>query len=338
MADWYSTKEASETILRFHQTFARQPPEMEEAKQRHTTIMNELNDYLKGERKILSRFEFTGSAYEGLKVGGKELEFDIMFVLNDGQLLTVEKDPVWNLYGHLKPKNQDAAEKFKAVTEDGEIIPIRVRDRFHGELQKWLNRREKDTPKLRGEIKLRYGGPAIRANVFKDGKLWYFVDLVPAYEVNHQGRKEVYVAKPRDADQDSWRHSFSVEEKRKLQNIDGPDNGCRKKVVRILKVVRDNEAGLDKMISFYLKSKIIQMSDRQPQLDWSEKNLPMRLRDVMLEISEDMERGVLKHHFDNSVNLLHDLSQPVRMNIASRLKKIATNARTAKEVFKCLRK
>ena len=66
--DWYASKEALETIEKFHQEFARQPQEMEEAKNRHVVIMNELDTYFKRENKILSRMEFTGSAYEGLKV------------------------------------------------------------------------------------------------------------------------------------------------------------------------------------------------------------------------------------------------------------------------------
>ena len=159
-----------------------------------------------------------------------------MFVLNDGHLLNVEKDPTSNRYGHLHPKNPDAEAKFKSVSEKGEIVPIRVRSKFHSELQKWLNKRQTDTPKLHGEIKIFYSGPAVRATVYRNGKEWYFVDLVPAYEVNNGQKKEIYVAKPRGNDDTLWRHSFSVDEKKRLVNIDGPDNGCRKKIVRILKV------------------------------------------------------------------------------------------------------
>ena len=78
-----------------------------------------------------------------------------MFVMNDGKLLDVEKEPVAPRYGHLKPKNQEAAEKFQAFMEKGEIMPLRVRSKFHGMLQKWIDQREADTPKYRDEVNIR---------------------------------------------------------------------------------------------------------------------------------------------------------------------------------------
>lgn len=334
LSDWYRTDEARKMVREFHYDFAREPRAMDAARQRHTEIMAELEAYLKHEKGLLSRYEFTGSAYEGLKVAGKELEFDVMFVLKNGNQLRVEKDVTSSRYGHLYPKDANATIHFKSVSERGEVLPFHVRDKFHGELQRWLNRRVAHNPALRGEIKIRYGGPAIRAVVYRYGEEWFNVDLVPAYEVINGFERQLYVAKPRGDDDTLWRHSLSVEEKNRLQNIDGPDNGCRKKVVRILKVVRDKEPGLDKMVSFYIKNLIIEMTDSKvPRLDWSEKNFALRLRDVMIEMACRMDRGVLNHPCDDSMNILEDLSYPIRQNIATRLRRIVRSEIKAKKIF-----
>ena len=161
-----------------------------------------------------------------------------MFVLNDGNHLRVEKEVTSNRYGRLFPKTPANEEKFRKFMErrSDEVVPERVRNWFHGEVQLWLNKRTRENPGLRDEVKIRYSGPAVRAIVYRFGEEWYNVDLVPAYEVKNGFQNELYVAKPRGDDDTLWRHSLSVEEKDKLKSIDGRDNGCRKQIVRILKV------------------------------------------------------------------------------------------------------
>ena len=65
---WFNTAEALNTVQEFHFKYAREPSEMNEAKVRHVQIMDELINYLKRDRGILKRCEYTGSAYEGIKV------------------------------------------------------------------------------------------------------------------------------------------------------------------------------------------------------------------------------------------------------------------------------
>ena len=76
---------------------------------------------------------------------------------------------------------------------------------------------------------------------------FYSVDMVPAIEIPRgNGKSDYYVAKsikglsrPRN----TWRQSFSLEEKKRLVTADD-GNGCRKQVFRVLKVIRNREPGL----------------------------------------------------------------------------------------------
>jgi len=66
-------------------------------------------------------------------------------------------------------------------------------------------------------------------------KLFYSVDMVPTIQI---GEEDYYVAKPIKAvsePQIAWRRSFSLKEKERLLTLD-EDNGCRKQLLRVLKV------------------------------------------------------------------------------------------------------
>ena len=66
----------------------------------------------------------------------------------------------------------------------------------------------------------------------------------------------------------AWRQSFSLEEKEKFNAMDS-DGGCRKKVLRVLKVIRNREVSLQPLMLFLLKIALFtEIDKRSSQNDW----------------------------------------------------------------------
>src|SRR6218665_3717677 len=81
---WHQSPEFFKAVLEFHERKARTPGSLKVARAMHTDIINEISKDFQ-EKGISQRLEFTGSAYEGVKVGkcegNDDLEFDVMMVL-----------------------------------------------------------------------------------------------------------------------------------------------------------------------------------------------------------------------------------------------------------------
>ena len=86
---WQRTPEFNKLMIEYHEKNARRPQmQMAEAKRGHMTrYTKELEGALKA-AGICSRLEYTGSAYEGVKVNN-DLEFDFMVILEGGRQLEV---------------------------------------------------------------------------------------------------------------------------------------------------------------------------------------------------------------------------------------------------------
>jgi len=191
-------------------------------------------------------------------------------------------------------------------------------------------------------IKLRSHGPAIQMDVNylwpTPQKLFYSVDMVPTIQIsNRSGEYEYYVAKPiKEAPelanqsglawnhyflptQNEWRRSFSLEEKRRLVNFD-QDQGCRKQVLRVLKVLKNREPGLKLLTSYHFKTVLFRKADelRDPE-QWSYKFLGQRLMDIITQIEEELSERVMPHYFLPGVNLLDGMSEIAIFNLRQRL-------------------
>lgn len=94
-------------------------------------------------------------------------------------------------------------------------------------MNRFINYVDSTQPEMVGRIKQHESGPAVRIEILRSDKShWFYTDIVPAVEMND---KNLYVAKPVDGDRNAWRHSFSLEEKKAMKNIDA-DHGCRRQV------------------------------------------------------------------------------------------------------------
>ena len=314
--------------MAFHERCCRYPDvtTMKEARSHLSGLVYDLCNDMK-KRDVTTCVHFQGSSYEGIKTLASPLEFDCLIVLGGRAFKAPDDCPAG--YTKLKPNGQGLS--IKKLCEGDFLSPQKIRAKFESELQKSINN-------LRRPFKmvLVKHGPALQIDVYRDwGGYWYSVDMVPGFHVRVRNDYHVYVAKPykplsygfssEDAHL-SWRRSYSIEEKLKFKNIDR-DNGCRKMVVRMVKVMREIDSPLSALPSYMIKTAVMNL-DRDRDLDWHQRCLGLRFVDVLSYLSTHLSLGHLPHHFlDGSsglepLNLLSDIDEEVLNNMAGRLKNL----------------
>ena len=237
-----------------------------------------------------------------------------------------------------------------SASDNNLLSPDKLANRFMGELQRCLQQCQQEacnddgseikdseddaTWKLEqlqhvnDRIKLRRHGPAVQMDVMDlpataTNKI-YSVDMVPTIAISGTTGEDVhYVAKPikgTSSPQIAWRRSFSVKEKERLATLDD-DNGCRKQVLRVLKVIRNREAGLAQLTSYHLKTVLFRKTDelRDPA-QWRSECLGERLMDVISQLEKELGMGVMPHYFLPAVNLLDGMKEQAILNVRNRLK------------------
>ena len=252
---WHSDDKLQKDLSDFHEACASFPhAAFKEAMKLHDDTMKTLRKDLQ-DMGVALVFEYTGSAYEGIKVPSSSMEFDVMVVLSGGENLDARE--VRPCYYELYPTGQNIEPPFSKMmsTEPYQqcLLPTKVTEYFTGKLQKAINLHEE----LRTTIRLKYHGPAIQMDVYKspfieEWNKFYSVDMVPSFGIpslrpeNPYGH-EYYVAKPFKGERikedqiyegeprTTWRRSFSLEEKNLIKTID-KGNNCLKQCIRILKV------------------------------------------------------------------------------------------------------
>lgn len=190
---------------------------------------------------------------------------------------------------------------------------------------------------------LRKHGPAIQMDVY-EGKdqFFYSVDIVPTVTV--QG--ELYVAKQLKTVQSykmdlTWRKTFSLSEKDLLSNID-LNNGCRKRVLRIVKAIRNAEPSLHKVTSYILKNVVLRVHDKlEPRTlrpgktdPWNVANIGSRLMDVIRQLKEEFNAGIVPCYFDHRINLIEDFKPITISNIRNRFRHLLNSYKQMKDVLK----
>ena len=184
-------------------------------------------------------------------------------------------------------------------------------------------------------IKLRRHGPAIQMDVsylpLTAAKLFYSVDMVPTIQIlGENGEDHYYVAKPIkgvSGPQTAWRRSFSMQEKDRLATLDH-DQGCRKQVLRVLKVIRNREPGLRPLTSYHLKTVLFRKTDElRDSALWRSECLGQRLMDVIAQIEKELGNGVMSNYFLPEVNLLDGMKAKAVFNMRQRLKHLKNSER-----------
>lgn len=353
-SDWHRGSELNNAVKEFHDRYAREPKsEMTEAKRLHQLYIEELRRRL-ADGGVCSRLEYTGSAYEGVKVRRKDndsdLEFDIMVILRGGAELEVEPYPGKPGYVKLllaQTSDTQQTNEFirKAIGKNNLLSAGGLANKFMGKLQQCLKQCQEDAAARRnvGEltddeleqlrhindrVKLRrHGSAAVQMDVKTASlKPFYSVDMVPTIQIDD----DYYVAKPikgASGGQIAWRRSFSLQEKERLLTLDD-DNGCRKQVLRVLKVIRYRDGGVGQLTSYHLKTMLFRMADRlSAEAQWKSDCLGERLMDVIGQFEQELSRGVMPNYFLPRVNLLDGKKQGCIVNIQGRMKNLRNSER-----------
>jgi len=151
------------------------------------------------------------------------------------------------------------------------------------------------------------------------------------------GEGEYYVAKPikgASGPQIAWRRSFSLKEKERLLTLD-EDNGCRKQVLRVLKVIRNREAGLARLTSYHLKTVLFRKTDElNDEAFWKGDRLGERLMNVLQQIEKELGSGDMPNYFLPEVNLLDGMKPVAIVNMHRRLKHLRNSERKMTKLLK----
>ena len=107
----------------------------------------------------------------------------------------------------------------------------------------------------------------------------------------------------------AWRHSFSVQEKAELTNMD-KHNECKRQCIRIIKAIfklRSN--GLFKMFtSYHIKTVAFRMQKKR--MSWNQQDdLGKCVLMFLKEVHDCLVKGELMHYFEPSINLLDKINE-----------------------------
>jgi len=199
--------------------------------------------------------------------------------------------------------------------------------------EKW---RLKQLRQISDRITLRRHGPAVQMDVHTNGKkskLFYSVDMVPTIQI---GKDDYYVAKPkkkRSGPQIEWRQSFSLEEKKRFLTLD-KDNGCRKQVLRILKVMRLHKPDLAVLSSFHYKTVLLRVTEELTDKEqWEDEHIGQRLMDVIGQLEAELSEGVMPNYFLPDFNLLSQMSKGTIDSMRGRMRNLRKSKKRMRELI-----
>ncbi|XP_048578430.1 cyclic GMP-AMP synthase-like isoform X5 [Nematostella vectensis] len=274
---------------------------------------------------VFSHFEYTGSFYENLKTDhADELDIMVAFKANLSHLEIVEDRP-----GYVKLRQriegQFVSEGKNRVLQKGYLSPVLVCNWFFGLIQHALNKIT--IPGLQctaGNKK----GPAATLNVQATDKE-LDIDLVPALLFKDDKEKEGiekrvrhYVAKPTADDELLWRNSFSLDEKRKLYNIDKKDKGCRHEVIRIAKSIRLKDIPLHHLSSYHIKTVFFHYNFGKEDLDWSKDKVVDRFIGLLQLLRDYVSKQNLPSYYIPRLNLFENFDKELLRSIEGRLSEL----------------
>jgi len=218
-------------------------------------------------------------------------------------------------------------------SEDDDDVDDDDKDEDEEDNKKW---RLKQLQQISDRITLRRHGPAVQMDVHtnrKKSKLFYSVDMVPTIQI---GKDDYYVAKPkkkRSGPQIEWRQSFSLEEKKRFLTLD-KDNGCRKQVLRILKVMRLHKPDLARLSSFHYKTVLLRVTEKlTDKKQWKDEHIGKRLMDVIGQLEAELSEGVMPNYFLPDFNLLSEMSEGTIDNMRRRMRNLRKSQKRMRELM-----
>ncbi|XP_033108695.1 cyclic GMP-AMP synthase-like [Anneissia japonica] len=301
--------------------------EQTRAKEIVKEIKREFQQHNNGSPYNFGQIVHQGSSYEGLKVI-KADEFDLLVTLNlnnhDWKITTSSQRGTSGYYMITKQHGSSVA-TFDNFTEQGGLIPAKVRQNMQSVVQKAVN----SMGGRHFSINLRPTGPAITLHVVYDysKELSIDIDIVPCLQLN--GRS--FVAKsPSNSLRDTtsnvydrmWRESFSKQEKAIITQMDGM-NECRRDCLKILKTIQKRRgiSQIGMLSSYHLKTCLLHLNHDQPNLTWNQEDLADRFKDLLNTLMKFLKNGSMPNFFCSSVNLFDRYDPDSLKNILAWLRK-----------------
>ena len=187
---YFENKDAEEKVFKalhaFKEKYCKEPKEPNnKGKQKLDSLLKELNNHFSESFIPCKKPEYTGSSYEGLKLIGDELEYDVMFIFSGGEHLKALPIKGEEGFAELEISSDSEAGKlkFKKYLEGNKISPSKIKNKFKGVLQEFITK----FPNYKDVLKMKEHGPAIQLDWVEKEKLFFSVDLLLSFEVQVDG-------------------------------------------------------------------------------------------------------------------------------------------------------
>ncbi|XP_043944985.1 cyclic GMP-AMP synthase-like [Protopterus annectens] len=276
-------------------------------------------EILSGDLIIDSDFIRAGSSFEGLKVK-PDIEFDFLIPLSPPELYRFHFSskthgipamfclvPILELQARsIYQKPVDFKKKF---CSDWHLQSLAVRRWF----QSLADRAVRSLPEISLEVRFSEKGPARTMKIRKSGIPEISVDLVPAIYVcgiylvakTYGGITECQ----HPLKDKLWRMSFSVQEKKILENISShlPINACHQKTLQIVKHLKQSTPPLQwsaNLSSYHLKTVWLHMLQKKSLYDWQHEKLDQRVLELIDNLVRNLRSKILPHFFIGNKHLL----------------------------------
>ena len=319
--------------------------ELQWTKQTVWNYSHQLLEWCKRDAEPIRHFEYTGSIYECLEVkSNPQGQCVILAVLKLAKEEVEEEEIVPNLFYRIKESNFECP-KFAEFQSGASVFFSAEKTSLWLEelLQAWI-----DSGAVKEDVKLscRQFGAYCQLDIkdrLQGGTV--SIDLLPCFEIKDaDGIAHHFVAKsygdfvdngttPSSLPNPSslWRHTFAVQERDMLQEMDPRKKSCRHDCVRLVLILFSSDRTLRKFSPYHLKTAFFHF--QRTETHWKAEQLATRFLGLLQHIHHCVMKRELLHFFTPRNNLLSDYKEATLQNIQRRLLGITTSE---KKLLSCL--
>lgn len=286
--------------------------------------------YCLEESDLISRFDYGGSLYEGLKtMGPDEGDAIILVALKAKGFITSDV----NEAGYAVIKATEGSPYKEFSNKDGFVIPVK----FKNWLFKLVNCAVQSITKggaSSASLKVSSCSTGVKVQIQEQSKTLE-VQLVPAFQLG----SDYYVPPPNQHGylpegavyDTAWSKSYTLMQKSLLKDMD-KDHGCRHDLFKVVHTILKGEPTFSRLTSFHLKMALLWYN--KTTKDWSRDSLADRFTEFVGFLRDALHQKVLKHFWIKDLNLLMDI-QPVTLdNMHTRLSRILSSEQERSKVLK----
>ncbi|XP_022100905.1 cyclic GMP-AMP synthase-like [Acanthaster planci] len=168
------------------------------------------------------------------------------------------------------------------------------------------------------------------------------IEIIPGIAIGKKssGYRKLFVAKDftlRNSCQDLLWTAVTYENERVLlYKVNKADDGCRLRVLKILKALRRKDEALAQLTTYQMKHALLHLCDEQvDQTQWQKRKLEQCFIEILGKLVEFVAKRELPHFFLDKLNLLDNIPEKTLAKIESRLKVLS---KREKELGRLLQK